>query len=161
MSRMGRKTKVTLGIPTMDDLEFVAAMVRPSDRNDMEGLHPGRPLKEVILEDVEHSRMVYGLYLGGVVHAVFGVIPRGAGRGTPWLVGTSAVERCPLPFARASRRLLDMIQKVFPLLDTWVCAENEISINWHRWCGFEFAPEPVRLGRDLYYRAVRRINSKE
>ncbi len=159
MSRLNKTTKVTLGIPTMEDLDFVASMARESDRHDMEGLNPDMSIKDIIMHDVEHSRVVYGLYLEGIIHAVFGVIPAGKGRGTPWLVGTSAVDKNPLPFARASRNLLDMIQKIFPLLDTWVCAENSMSLNWHRWCGFEFTKTTLRFGRDDYYRAVRSIDN--
>jgi len=140
-------------------------MVRPGDRSDMQGLHPGKQIKDIILYDVRCSKVVYGLYLGGVIHALFGVIPvDGQGTGTPWVVGTCAVERNPLPFARASRSLLDMLQKAFPLLDTYVCAENMKSICWHRWCGFEFEKQKIRLGRDDYYRAMRRagnISTKE
>lgn len=160
MSTLKDKSSLTLGVPTLQDVEFVAAMLRPADRRDMEGLQPGRPVRDVIMDEVRLSRVVYGVYLGGVIHALFGVVPCGHRCGMPWLVATTGVERDPLPFARVSRRLLDMVQKCFPLLDTRVCAENSVSMNWHRWCGFEFEAETVRLGRDEYYRAVRGKNDK-
>ncbi|WP_432735925.1 hypothetical protein [Maridesulfovibrio sp. FT414] len=157
MSRLTGKSKVTLGIPTLEDVERVAATIRPSDRRDMEGLHPGMSIRDIIMRDVEYSRVVYGLYMGGDIHAVFGVVPLAPGKGVPWLTAATAVDLNPLPFARISRRMLDMVQKCFPVLDTWVCAENRVSVNWHRWCGFEFAENRVLVGRDEYFRAVRRI----
>lgn len=156
MSWLKRGGGITLGIPTTQDIEFVSAVMRDSDRKDLEGLHPGKSVKDIIMKDVQYSKVVYGLYLDAVIHGVFGVIPLdGAGTGTPWVVGTRNVEIYPLPFARASRSLLDMLQKCFPVLDTWVCADNSKSMCWHRWCGFKFDKKKVRIGRDDYYRAVR------
>ncbi|CCO25100.1 hypothetical protein [Maridesulfovibrio hydrothermalis] len=157
MSRAKYATKLTLGIPSIEDIESVAVNIRESDRIDMEGLHPGKPAEDIIMEDVQHSRVVYGLYLDGVIHGVFGVMPAGRrGTGIPWVVGTGEVDKIPLLFARASRSFLNMLQKSFPVLDTLVCSRNKKSVFWHRWCGFKFKNEKVKIGRDYYYRAVRR-----
>ncbi|TIH20177.1 hypothetical protein D0S45_02210 [Marinifilum sp. JC120] len=159
MSRLKNGSALKLGIPALEDLDFVAANIRESDRCDLEGLHPGESVREIIMGDVEYSRLVYGLYLDGSVQGIFGVIPLAAGVGTPWVVGIRAVDERPLPFARSSRRMLDMLQRTFPLLDTWVCARNSKSVLWHKWCGFEFEKVKVRLGRDDYYRALRRAGN--
>lgn len=161
MSRLKKNGGITLGIPTIEDIEFVSTMVRDSDRKDLEGLHPGKTVKDIIMNDVKYSKVVYGLYLNGVIHGVFGVIPLDkAGKGTPWVVGTKGVDKCPLMFARTSQSLLDMLQKCFPVLDTWVCCENSISLSWHSWCGFEFDKKKIRIGRDNYFRAVRSVAKK-
>ncbi|NDV23763.1 hypothetical protein [Desulfovibrio sp. JC022] len=156
MSRLKRGSALKLGIPMLRDIDFVAANIRETDSSDLEGLHPGKSVREIIMGDVQYSKLVYGLYLNGAIQGIFGVIPIMSGVGTPWVVGIRAVDERPLPFARASRRLLDMLQRSFPLLDTWVCARNIKSVLWHKWCGFEFEKEKVRLGRDEYYRALRR-----
>ncbi|WP_320169536.1 hypothetical protein [Maridesulfovibrio sp.] len=161
MSLAERACVITIGIPSIHDLETVAADIRVSDRRDMQGLHPGKPVYEILMGDVALSRMVYGLYLRGKIAAVFGVVPSGPGIGTPWLAASTCVERNKLSFARMSVRMLDMIQKPFPVLDTWVCAENSMSLHWHSWCGFEFASETVRIGRDRFYRAVRIVNKQK
>lgn len=157
MSALRQNYGLKLGVPTLEDVDFVCANIRESDRRDMEGLHPGRSITEVIMGDVEYSELVYGLYLGDSIQGVFGVIPIASGVGTPWVVGTMKVDDTPLPFARASRGLLDMVQRSFPLLDTWVCVRNSKSVTWHKWCGFQFEKETVRLGRDDYFRARRRL----
>jgi|GEM_PF-1433939 hypothetical protein len=159
MSRLNRRSVITLGIPTLDDVDFVAANLRESDRRDLEGLHPEMSIREIIMNDVEYSMLVYGLYRDSRVQAVFGVIPIVSGVGSPWVVGSAEVEKDPLPFARASKRLLNMLQRTFPLLDTWVCARNKKSLIWHKWCGFEFEQQTVRMGRDDYFRARRRART--
>lgn len=150
-----------LRVPTLEDVECIAANIRESDRTDLEGLHPGKSIFEIIMGDVEHSTLVYGLYSNDFIQGVFGVIPIVPGVGTPWVVGVAAVDDGPLPFARMSRRLLDMLQRFFPLLDTWVCSQNRKSVLWHKWCGFEFEKEKIRVGRDDYYHALRRVGESK
>ncbi|WP_027721964.1 hypothetical protein [Maridesulfovibrio zosterae] len=156
MILLSKGAKLTLGIPTLEDIKIIAAEIRDSDRKDMEGLHPGSQIEDIILHDVRHSKVVYGLYMDGEIRGALGVIPLNTtGTGTPWVVGTSDVDKSPVPFVRASRKILNMLQNSFPVLDTWVCAQNSKSINWHHWCGFTFDKEKVRIGRDEYYRAAR------
>ncbi|MFW5498174.1 MULTISPECIES: hypothetical protein [unclassified Maridesulfovibrio] len=154
---MKKAAPLKLGVPSLEDVDLVAANIRESDSHDMEGLHPGKSIRAIIMGDVEYSKLVYGLYRNGSVQAIFGVVPIADGVGCPWVVGSVAMDENPLPFARASRRLLDMLQRSFPLLDTWVCSRNSRSVHWHKWCGFEFENEKVRLGRDEYFHAVRRL----
>jgi hypothetical protein len=161
MSSLESRSSLTLGVPVLGDVDFVAANLRESDRKDMEGLHPGKSMREVIMGDVEYSKMVYGLYRNGSVQALFGVIPIAPGVGTPWVVGTGKVDDIPLPFARVSRKLLGMLQASFPLLDTWICARNTKSVLWHKWCGFEFDDEQVRVGKDDYFHARRRLTKEK
>ncbi|WP_320176068.1 hypothetical protein [Maridesulfovibrio sp.] len=158
---MSKKRALKLEVPTLEDVDFVAANIRESDRQDMEGLHSGKSVREIIMGDVVYSKLVYGLYRNGSVQGIFGVIPLLSNVGTPWVVGSVAVDENPLPFARASRGLLDMLQRSFPLLDTWVCSRNSKSVLWHEWCGFEFEKEKVRLGRDEYFHAVRRVGKSK
>ncbi|ACS79504.1 hypothetical protein [Maridesulfovibrio salexigens] len=161
MNRVKKAAPFKLGIPTMEDVNIVAANIRESDREDMEGLHPGKSIRAIIMGDVEYSKLVYGLYRNCSIQAIFGVVPISDGVGCPWVVGSVAMDGTPLPFARASRGLLDMLQRSFPLLDTWVCSQNSRSVHWHKWCGFEFENEKVRLGRDYYFHALRRIRKNK
>ena len=156
MSRLRKGSVLTLGVPAVEEVKFMASNIRQSDRADMEGLSLDKTIHEMISGEMESSRAVYGLYMGGIIHGLFGVIPSGLrGVGTPWLVGTVEVDKNPLPFARVSKLLLDMLQVEFPVFVTWVCGRNKKSMLWHRWCGFKFEKEQVRLGRDLYFHAKR------
>ncbi|SDL07878.1 hypothetical protein SAMN05660337_2005 [Maridesulfovibrio ferrireducens] len=161
MSRLPKGCSITLGVPTVSHIEFMAEEIRQSDRQDIEGLSADSSVFEVIMRDVEKSKLVYALYLGENPYAVFGVIPGAvSGTGTPWVVGTKNVDKNPLPFARASLSLLEMLQKEFLVFETFVCTQNRKSILWHRWCGFKFYDEKIKLGRDLYYRATRTAGTK-
>ncbi|SME88483.1 hypothetical protein [Desulfovibrio gilichinskyi] len=161
MSRKSTASKLALGVPTVQDIEFVAENIRQSDRQDISGLWPDMAIFEVIMRDVEKSKLVYGLYLEDVPYAVFGVVPAAvSGVGTPWVVGAKSVDRNALPFVRASLPLIEMLQKFFPVFDTFVCTQNSKSIHWHKWCGFKFNDEKLKIGRDFYYRATRIANVK-
>ncbi|WP_415718285.1 hypothetical protein [Maridesulfovibrio sp.] len=155
MTLLESRSSIAIGIPTLSDVDFVAARLRESDLMDMEGLHPGKPVRDIIMGDVEYSSLVYGLYRNDCIQAILGVIPIVAGVGIPWVVGTGEVDKAPLPFARSSHRLLSMLQHGFPVLDTWICARNTKSMHWHQWCGFEFDDEKIRIGRDDYFHARR------
>ncbi|WP_319780303.1 hypothetical protein [Maridesulfovibrio sp.] len=157
MSIFKKNSVLKLGIPTFEDVDFLAANIRESDRQDLEGLHAGKSLRDIILTDVEYSRLVYGLYRDGRIQGIFGIIPIAQGIGSPWVVGSAEVDEAPLAHARASRRLLDMLQRTFPVIETWICARNSKSVSWHKWCGFEFYKEKIRLGRDEYYHALRKV----
>lgn len=156
MRRQNIISKLTLGVPVVKDIEFIAENIRQSDRQDISGLFPDKLILDVIMKDVENSKFVYALYLGEVPYAVFGVVAgRASGVGTPWVVGTKSVDRNSFPFVRASLPLLEMLQEDFPVFETFVCAQNRKSIHWHRWCGFNFGDAKIKIGRDLYYRATR------
>lgn len=157
MTSLKNNHSITLGVPALCDVEFVACNLRESDRQDMGLLHPGKSARDIIMGDVEYSAFVYGLYRDGRILALFGAIPLAPGVGTPWVVGTGEVDEAPLPFARASHRLLSMLQSGFPVLDTWICSRNSKSVRWHQWCGFEFEKEKVRMGRADYFHARRTV----
>ena len=157
MSILENSSSITLGVPTLNDVDYVAAHLRSSDRQDMEGLHPGKSLREIIMGDVEYSALVYGLYRDDRIQALLGVVPIVPGVGTPWVVGVGDVDENPVPFARVSHGLLSMLQYSFPVLDTWICARNTKSVLWHKWCGFEFEKEKVRMGRADYFHARRTV----
>ncbi len=161
MSRKSTSSKLALGVPTVQEIEFVAENIRQSDRQDILGIWPDISILEVLMRDVEKSKLVYGLYLGDTPYAVFGVIPASvSGVGTPWVVGTKSVDKNPLPFVRASLPLVEMLQKSFPVFETFVCTQNPKSIHWHRWCGFKYDNEKIKIGRDFYYRATRVATEK-
>ncbi|WP_291328060.1 hypothetical protein [Desulfovibrio sp. UCD-KL4C] len=161
MSRKSKASKLAFGVPTVQDIEFVTENIRQSDRDDISGIWPDMSVFEVVMRDVEKSKLVYGLYFGDIPYAVFGVIPASVSSvGIPWVVGTKSVDRNALTFVRASRSLVEMLQMSFPIFETFVCTQNSKSIHWHRWCGFKYENEKIKIGRDYYYRATRVATEK-
>lgn len=148
---------VRVDIPDIEDIDRVLSNIRPEDRRDMELLGDGRDCAEIVLEDVQSSGLVLALYYEGYPCVLFGVIPLDTGIGGPWLVASSRADSHAVCLARKSKILLDFIQREYPLLVTWVCAENRRSLAWHRWCGFSFEGREAKTERGVFLQGMRRI----
>lgn len=60
--------------------------------------------------------------------------------GSPWMLGTDAVERHAYAFLRRNRAYVDRMRRVFPVLANYVDARHLVSLRWLRWLGFEIGP---------------------
>lgn len=65
--------------------------------------------------------------------------------GVPWLVGTAAVERAPVPFLRASRGYVPRMLGLYHHLVNYVDNRNTTAIRYLRWLGFQMG-EPTPHG---------------
>ena len=53
-----------------------------------------------------------------------------------WLVSTPVVDRYPIEFLRSSRKVLEVLQTRYPVLENWVDARYVKCIRWLEWLGF-------------------------
>lgn len=119
----------------------IAADVRPADRDEVmasHGLSPGRALDL----SVRLSYRCWYVELDGEPLALVGVATQSllSGTASPWLLGTTAIERNPMAFLRASRRLFPTLIQGTNYLENRVDARNEASIRWLAWLGFQLEP---------------------
>jgi hypothetical protein len=68
--------------------------------------------------------------------------------GSPWLLATDKFETIPRFILKYSRRVLAEMRKDFQFLFNYTHADNERSIRWLKWCGFEFDEKPIQVGVD-------------
>lgn len=57
--------------------------------------------------------------------------------GSPWLLGTDALEMYQVPFLRRCRGYVSEMTEGFDTLINYVDARNAKSIRWLRWLGFD------------------------
>lgn len=69
--------------------------------------------------------------------AMFGVAPETllSDKGTVWLLATDGICKIRRQFLRQSRKYIDMMLEMYPLLENHVDARNVVSIEWLKWCG--------------------------
>lgn len=156
-----------LRIPALDDIENVVSEMRKSDALIMDSMQIGDSALQTVFNDVSHSNMLLGIYKGSVPLAVLGVISikkydglfelsdSCLAAGVPWMVASQAASRYRIALTRISKRILDSIQRDYPHLVTWVAERNLRSINWHKWCGFEFDGCSSVIGNERFLRALR------
>lgn len=102
--------------------------------------------EECLYRGLRVSRIACTALLDDEPIAMFGVSPVSimGGIGTPWLVGTTAMEQMGVrkELLRHSRRLIEVMREEFPgALFNTVDKRNEAAIRWLAWLGFSFGPE--------------------
>lgn len=75
--------------------------------------------------------------MGGRVVFCSGISPAGlSGRRSPWLLGSTEIERNPAPFLRYTREKMPELRRCYPWMENHVDARNIVTIRWLRWLGF-------------------------
>lgn len=65
-----------------------------------------------------------------------------------WCFGTRDIERFPYAFARASRRMLPVLQHYAPILTNYVDASDPAALRWLAFLGARYVlPPQLRSGR--------------
>jgi hypothetical protein len=132
---------------SMEDVLDVAARLRPADHQETlaaTGLPP-----EVLLPEALRSgrRMMVGLIFGRP-EVLFGVDPV-LGQpdvGIAWMVGTDAIDKNPIKFLRASRKIWDAYHDEFPFLTNFADARNTVHLRWLEWLGAVMVRRVERFG---------------
>lgn len=74
-------------------------------------------------------------------------------KGSPWMLGTDAIMEHRAEFLRWSKVYIWEMKKMHHLLENYVHAENLLSIDWLKWCGFFVSkPAPYGVEKDLFRR---------
>ena len=107
-----------------------------------------------------YRKSVYckSIFIGNEIVAIFGLAGSIFGdTGNPWLICAPAVEDYPFRTAFVYKRELQEMQKMFPVLEEYVPADNEKSIRLLTLMGFKVSKNKVQVGDIAYYQAERRI----
>lgn len=125
-------------------VEQFAPWIRAADRAEIWASHRMSP--EAALDyGIRSSSHAWAGFVDDTPVCVFGVTPRAMlGRvGTPWMLGTDAVERHAVTFLRRSRPCVSAMRAEYDALVNYVDARNLTAARWLRWLGFTLAaPEP-------------------
>lgn len=90
----------------------------------------------------------YAILVDGLCIAMFGVCPDNlfTDTGVVWMLTSKEVETYWLRFARMSKRTVEILFDRWAHLYNWVDAENEVSLSWLKWLGFDVSEDTVAYG---------------
>lgn len=119
------------------DVEQLIANLRPADLAECQAY--GRPdLAEGIRASARRSLLCWSGFVDGQLAAVLGAAPIDimAGVGSPWMLGTSVLDRHQRVLVRMTPGYIASMLKAFPHLVNFVHARNGTSVRWLRRLGF-------------------------
>ena len=135
--------RVELLVPTLQDIEHIAANLRADDVRELQAVYgPGVDLLHRLILAVDVSEDVYvAVSAAGEPVALTGVAPVSllGGLGCPWLLGTEASVRYPRDIVAHGRRLVRKWESRYSCLFNYVDARNTRSIAWLRHIGFSIS----------------------
>jgi len=122
------------------DLRYLltAFPVRETDRIEVEEAC-GLPFQVALKATLSSSDNPHVIEVDGSVEGVFGVSDHSDGVGVPWLIASDALfEKYARTFAKHSKLVTSRLFKPYDLLFNFVLKDNEASIKWLRFLGFQF-----------------------
>lgn len=122
---------------TKEHARELARMMRPQDAAEVKRASGHEPLGG-LLASLAKSSCANVFLINGKPAAVFGVAPADAleGVGFAWLLTTHEVDVHPLPFLRASKKELERLLNIWPVLRAVVDAKHARAMRWAQWLGF-------------------------
>jgi hypothetical protein len=132
---------LTLRTATLEDARYVGARLRAGDAAEV--LLLGLDGVEAIERSMRDSFASECIVIDGEPAAVLGLsMPDlASGVGVPWILTTDAVERHPIAFGRATRRILNRALDVAYRLENFTDARYTRALAWIEWLGFNIEPE--------------------
>ncbi|MWF13611.1 hypothetical protein [Escherichia coli] len=111
--------------------------VRQADVAEFLAINGSTP-EQVLTVGLKISTFSCAGLINGRVVTIFGVAPGSmiGGTGTPWLVGTDALEKYQRTFLRRCRKVVNAMLIVYPYLENYVDERNHVAKAWLHWLGF-------------------------
>ena len=143
----GPAARLVLRPARPEDGPAMARLLRPSDRAELLAVSPDPRLGHRLSRAVAASRAAWLLVRHGEPLCLFGLAATQApGVGSPWLVGSPAMDRETVALARLSRVVVARFNQLFPVLVNLVDARNRRALRWAAWAGFTVAARPQPYG---------------
>lgn len=138
-------TTLTIVPAIYEHIAPIAILMRDADRAEVEAM--GTTPWEALETSLAKSAQTWTLLIDDEPAAMFGVGDLNilARKGSPWLLGTDAIDRNRASFAKRSVFWRDQLLARYDILTNIIHAENAASIRWLRWLGFSFS-EPFKGG---------------
>lgn len=144
--------KVRFELATDAHARLVAAQMRARDQAEIQAgwnLSPQAAIQVALWDSPRYARtMFYGLE----PLAIFGLANLSilGSSAQVWCFGTTAIDRHPLVFARASKRALIELHSYAPILTNLVDASDESALRWLAFLGATYVLQPEARGGRLF-----------
>lgn len=129
-------------LPARPETAFkLAKAMRGSDIEELLAGSNHSPI-EAILQSLEVSSEAWEGWVGDDLICMFGVgsITYATGAGSPWMLGTDAIGRHFVIFARVSRLWITDVRARYGHLHNYVYEKNTDALRWLSWLGFTVLP---------------------
>lgn len=134
------------------DLERCRLMkLKQSDVDEFTILSPHTSMSDIISDSIAVSEISYLVLLDNNVEAMFGIRTDQEGFTIVWFMSTDKINLFRHKFLRVSKNIVDLMLKEYSPLTNIVSAENETSIKYLKYLGFEFGEEPVMINNRVFY----------
>jgi hypothetical protein len=138
-------------------IQWIAEDLRPADRAELSAAGFDDPLP-VLLESWRTATACWLLLdRTSLPIAVFGVSPHPSrdGAGLAWMVGTPEIDREVVPVARNGRQFVKAFHDYYQTVYAWPAADNELSLRWLEWTGFERSGVEAEIDETPFIEFVR------
>lgn len=144
---------VEVRVAEFEDAALIASNARAADVVELAAL--GTDPETAMYKGLTVSTHVWTGLVDGAPVCMFGVAPRSVvtGRGCPWMVGSSLLDRYAVTFIRRCGAQVQMMRDSYNLLENHVDARNELAIRWLMWLGFTIEPAaPYGVNGEPFHR---------
>lgn len=130
-----------------EHLFAVQGKLRKLDAQEVEAAS-GKPADVALSYSWRGSAYRWAIVWQGQIIGLFGLsAPAALGMvGVPWLLGTDGLEEIKVSFIKESRRYLDYMLTLYPILANYVDARNGPAIKFLKAAGFTLADHPKPMG---------------
>lgn len=132
---------VTIRPTEPEDILACSVSIRAADRAECWAAARWEP-EETLWAGLQCSDPCLTALVDGEVVCIFGVVPVSllTGRGCPWLIATTGLERHARKFLRESKQYVAAWAAQYEILMNHVDARNTVAIRYLRWLGFTLVP---------------------
>ncbi len=133
--------EITYRLATRDDAADLVADIRACDLAEIQA-NSGPDVLAAVVDSIERSVDAFAVECGGALVAVGGMVPLSllSGQGSPWLLGTTLLDRIPGHLTRRAGSYLTRMLPTYPHLLNYVDARNVRSVRWLKRLGFTVHP---------------------
>ena len=126
-------------------MEAIAADLRTADTEEIHGVTGHRDYLPVLRAAIAMSDLLWTIEVDGEPAALFGVAPSD-GTGSPWMLGTPALERAPKQLTKLGRQYVRLMNDKYATLLNYVDARSLKSVYWLARLGFTVQKETEPYG---------------
>jgi len=142
-------------VATPEDIQEILRTVRQENVAELEMIGVG--IDTSLNWSLRNSCEAYVALIDGDVVCAFGVVAtHDPNMGTPWMVGTSVIDKHSIAFLRTSKQVVDKLLERWSILRNFADARNARGLRWLRFMKFDIDPNGVCLNGFKFHQFEKR-----
>lgn len=128
------------------DAEYLACYIREIDKQECAAMSPDDTILDSLLKSYFISEECNTIIANREPIGMFGVFRESDTTGVVWMLGSEKIKDVSFSFLKKSRKWVESKMDEYETLHNWVGSDNEVSINWLGFLGFEFGQQARQGG---------------